>query len=299
MIYAVLSTKYKVLKTEGNNNNHIGLPFTILRLKDEDIMVIEMGMNNFGEISFLTNIAKPTIAVITNVGTAHIGNLGSRENIMKAKLEIIEGLNGPLIINNDNDILHDNIEYIRSLNKIITIGIDNDSDYMATDIDYDDEGCARYNVINDGNNLEHTLLVYLLPSKIVDNVILNQINIMMDIVNSCISNKNNNVVLKYDLENLVNRFEDSKKIHSFNMFKVGYIYVKGNKRFYINIDNREQDLIFDNIKKAYQNRNIVSYDNTPYTFSANLAYANSNMIGFVIVLIIIVIIVVTILTLGG
>lgn len=58
-------------------------------------------------------------------------------------------------------------------------------------------------------------------------------------------------------------------------------------------------MIFDNIKKAYQNRKIVSYDNTPYTFSANLAYANSNMIGFVIVLIIIVIIVVTILTLGG
>ena len=156
-----------------------------------------------------------------------------------------------------------------------------------------------FELINEGNNLEHTLLVYLLPSKMVDNVILNQINIMIDIVNSCISNKNNNVVLKYDLENLVNRFEDSKKIHSFNMFKVGYIYVKGNKRVYINIDNREQDLIFDNIKKAYQNRKIVSYDNTPYTFSANLAYANSNMIGFVIVLIIIVIIVVTILTLGG
>ena len=137
MIYSVLSTKYKVLKTEGNNNNHIGLPFTILRLKDEDIMVIEMGMNNFGEISFLTNIAKPTMAVITNVGTAHIGNLGSRENIMKAKLEIIEGLNGPLVINNDNDILHDNIEYIKSLNKVITIGIDNDSDYMAKDINSD------------------------------------------------------------------------------------------------------------------------------------------------------------------
>lgn len=157
-----------------------------------------------------------------------------------------------------------------------------------------------FELINEGNNSEHTLLVYLLPSKMVDNVILNQINIMMDIVNSCISNKNNNnVVLKYDLENLVNRFEDSKKIHSFNMFKVGYIYVKGNKRFYINIDNREQDLIFDNIKKAYQNKKIISYDNTPYTFSTNLAYTNSNMIGFVIILIIIVIIAVTILTLGG
>ncbi len=134
MIASVLETKYKVLKTEGNNNNHIGLPLTILRLKDEDIMVIEMGMNNIGEISYLTNIAKPTIGVITNIGTAHIGNLGSRENIMKAKLEIIEGLSGPLIINNDNDIMHDNIDYIKSLNEVITIGINNNSDYMATDI---------------------------------------------------------------------------------------------------------------------------------------------------------------------
>ena len=159
MIYSVLSTKYKVLKTEGNNNNNIGLPFTILRLKEEDIMVIEMGMNNFGEISLLTNIAKPTMAVITNVGTAHIGNLGSRENIMKAKLEIIEGLNGPLIINNDNDILHDNIDYIKSLNKIITIGIYNDSDYMAKDISKD---LTEFTIDNDkiNCNIGNTAFIY-------------------------------------------------------------------------------------------------------------------------------------------
>ena len=112
MVASVLSTKYKVLKTEGNNNNNIGLPFTILRYKDEDVMVIEMGMNHFGEISYLTDIVRPTIGVITNIGTAHIGILGSRENILKAKLEIIEGLNGPLIINNDNDIIRNNIKYI-------------------------------------------------------------------------------------------------------------------------------------------------------------------------------------------
>lgn len=134
MIYSVLKEKYKVLKTEGNNNNHIGLPFTILRLKDEEVMILEMGMNNLGEISFLTNIAKPTIGVITNIGTAHIGNLGSRENIMKAKLEIVEGLSGPLIVNMDNDMVFDNIDYIKSLNDVITIGIDKTSDYMAYDI---------------------------------------------------------------------------------------------------------------------------------------------------------------------
>lgn len=134
MIYSVLSTKYKVLKTEGNNNNHIGLPLTILRFNDEEVMILEMGMNNLGEISLLTDIGKPTIGVITNVGTAHIGNLGSRENIMKAKLEIIEGLSGPLIINSDNDIMYDNLNYIKSLCDVITIGIDNDSDYKGHDI---------------------------------------------------------------------------------------------------------------------------------------------------------------------
>lgn len=138
MVASVLATKYKVLKTEGNNNNHIGLPLTILRLKDEDVMVVEMGMNNKGEIALLADIARPTIGVITNVGTAHIGNLGSRENIMMAKLEIINGLSGPLIVNSDNDILHNNLDKIKKMNSdVITFGIDNDSDYMAVNISED------------------------------------------------------------------------------------------------------------------------------------------------------------------
>ena len=112
MIASVVGTKYHVLKTEGNLNNHIGLPMTILKLKEHNALVVEMGMNNLGEISILSKIAKPTIAVITNVGTAHIGNLGSRENILKAKLEILDGLqtDGSLIINNDNDLLHEWLE---------------------------------------------------------------------------------------------------------------------------------------------------------------------------------------------
>ena len=93
IIASVVSEKYKVLKTEGNMNNHIGLPFTILKLKDEEALVVEMGMNHFGEIDYLTNIAEPNIAVITNIGTSHIGNLGSRENILKAKLEILNSKN--------------------------------------------------------------------------------------------------------------------------------------------------------------------------------------------------------------
>ena len=135
IIANVLSKKYKVLKTEGNNNNHIGLPFTILRLKDEEVAVIEMGMNHFGEISYLTKIAKPDIAVITNIGTSHIGNLGSRENILKAKLEILEGMEKKnIVINNDNDLLHN--WYLKNKNniEIHTFGIENESEFRAENL---------------------------------------------------------------------------------------------------------------------------------------------------------------------
>lgn len=137
IIANVVSQKYKTLKTQGNNNNNIGLPFTIFNLDDHEAAVIEMGMNHFGEISELTKIAKPTISVITNIGTSHIGNLGSRENILKAKLEILEGMDKKiLVINNDNDLLHD--LYLNNKNeniKIHTYGIENKSDIYAENIE--------------------------------------------------------------------------------------------------------------------------------------------------------------------
>ncbi len=138
IIANVMSKKYNVLKTEGNQNNHIGLPLTLLKLKNHDAMCIEMGMNHFKEISLLTNILKPTIAVITNIGTAHIGNLGSRENILKAKLEILEGLdnNKKVVINNDNDLLHDWYIKEKENYNITTYGIENKSKYQPYDINY-------------------------------------------------------------------------------------------------------------------------------------------------------------------
>lgn len=137
IIANVVAQKYKTLKTQGNNNNEIGLPFTIFNLKDQEAAVIEMGMNHFNEISKLTKIAKPTISVITNVGTSHIGNLGSRENILKAKLEILDGMDKKvLVINNDNDLLHK--YYIENKEnediEIYTYGIENESDVMAEDV---------------------------------------------------------------------------------------------------------------------------------------------------------------------
>ncbi len=140
IIASVVSTKYKTLKTEGNNNNNIGLPLTILKLKDHEALVIEMGMNHFGEISLLTNIARPTLAVITNIGTSHIGNLGSRENILKAKLEILEGMKVPkIIINNDNDLLHNWYEENKKNIEIHTCGIKNESELMAKQIQLNEE----------------------------------------------------------------------------------------------------------------------------------------------------------------
>ena len=130
MIYKVVSSKYNTLCTQGNMNNHIGVPLTILGLNNHEALVVEMGMNHMGEIHALSNIAHPTIGVITNIGTAHIGNLGNRENILKAKMEIIDGMNnGTLIINNDNDLLC-NVKF----DNLITVGIDNESDYMAKNI---------------------------------------------------------------------------------------------------------------------------------------------------------------------
>lgn len=134
MIYSVVSTQYKTLKTLGNYNNHIGLPLTMLRYHGEQVMILEMGMNHLGEIDYLSHIAKPDIAVITNVGTAHIGELGSRENILKAKMEIVHGLkeNGWLIVNGDNDLLetiHENHF------QLLKVGYQNDCDLKAFDID--------------------------------------------------------------------------------------------------------------------------------------------------------------------
>ena len=106
LIGLILSKKYKVLKSEGNQNNHIGMPLTLTKLNNSyDICVLELGMNHLGEISNLSKICNPNVGIITNIGTAHIGNLGSKKNIFKAKMEILDGLKDTLIVNGNDKYL--------------------------------------------------------------------------------------------------------------------------------------------------------------------------------------------------
>ncbi|HZG71770.1 MAG TPA: UDP-N-acetylmuramoyl-tripeptide--D-alanyl-D-alanine ligase [Chondromyces sp.] len=118
MIASLLGLKYKVQKTEGNYNNHIGLPLTILSIEEEtEAAVLEMGMSGRGEIDLLTRIASPEVAVITNIGESHLQDLGSREGIAEAKLEIVNGLKhgGTLIYHGDEPLLSERIERMEGL----------------------------------------------------------------------------------------------------------------------------------------------------------------------------------------
>lgn len=108
MIASVLTQKYNVVKTEGNFNNGLGLPLTIMSIKpDTEVAVVEMGMNHEGEMGLLSSIAVPSMCIMTNIGISHIENLGSRENILKAKCEIFEHMSSTArcILNGDDDLL--------------------------------------------------------------------------------------------------------------------------------------------------------------------------------------------------
>jgi UDP-N-acetylmuramoyl-tripeptide--D-alanyl-D-alanine ligase len=123
----------EVLATVGNLNNHIGLPLTLLKLRTQHrYAVAEMGMNHTGEISYLSKIAKPTVALINNAGNAHIGELGSFEAIARAKGEIFEGLleNGTAVINAD-DVFAPLWLDLASKYKVITFGLKNKADVIA------------------------------------------------------------------------------------------------------------------------------------------------------------------------
>ena len=108
MIASVLSEKYNVLKTEGNFNNEIGLPLTVFNIREEhEVAVLEMGISHFGDMKPLAKIARPDVCVITNIGYAHLENLGTRDGILKEKSSMTDYMNpkGSVIFNGDDDKL--------------------------------------------------------------------------------------------------------------------------------------------------------------------------------------------------
>jgi UDP-N-acetylmuramoyl-tripeptide--D-alanyl-D-alanine ligase len=134
-IAAVLSEHLRLHKTEGNYNSTLGMPLSLLTMtKDTQVSVLEMGMSDFGEIEYLSRIAEPDIAVITNIGSSHMEYLGSRENICRAKLEVVKGLksSGLLLLNGDEPLLRDREEL--NGRRCEYVGFSESCDVRATNV---------------------------------------------------------------------------------------------------------------------------------------------------------------------
>ena len=158
LVAAVLGAKFKVFKTIGNFNNEIGLPLMIFKLdKSYDVAVLEMGMSDFYEIHNLCEVARPNIAIVTNIGMSHIENLKTRENILKAKMEITDffSLGSTLIVNSDNDLLEDVkvADY-----KLIRTGIDSKADFKACNMKIDEKKIT-FSLMENGNIVDNVIEV--------------------------------------------------------------------------------------------------------------------------------------------
>lgn len=135
MIAGVLSQRFNVLKTQGNFNNEVGLPLTVLSIrKEHEAAVLEMGISDFGEMHRLSRIARPDICVMTNIGQCHLENLGSREGILKAKSEIFDFMNplGQVFVNGDDDMLQ-TIQN-KGAGRIIHFGLQPRNEVFASDV---------------------------------------------------------------------------------------------------------------------------------------------------------------------
>ena len=171
LIYKLLKNKYKVQTNKKNQNNHIGVPLTIFNLKKEtEILILEMGMNHPKEISYLSSMTHPDISVITNIGSSHIGHLKSKENILKAKLEILDGMKEKILFVNGDDKYLKNIK----INKLHKSGFNKDNNLIGYDINsnlYYSSFKIKY------QNKEYKIKTNL-PKHLLNNVI-NSINIAL------------------------------------------------------------------------------------------------------------------------
>ncbi|MFC0188991.1 UDP-N-acetylmuramoyl-tripeptide--D-alanyl-D-alanine ligase [Fictibacillus aquaticus] len=138
MVESVASTTFATFKTQGNYNNHIGLPLTILSMEETtEVLILEMGMSGFGEISYLSKLAEPDVAIVTNIGESHMEQLGSREGIAKAKLEIKDGLkeSGLLVVDGDEPLLKN-----QKGDNVLSVGFSTEASFHITSIESGTDG---------------------------------------------------------------------------------------------------------------------------------------------------------------
>lgn len=149
IIYSLLSKKAKTLKTEGNYNNHIGLPYTLLNVTDEEkFVVLEMGMSSLGEIRRLGEISNPDYAIITNIGDSHIEFLKTRDNVFKAKTELLE------FVNKENTFVCGDDVYLAKLD-VNKIGFNEENNYRIESYEFSDKG-SKFTL--DGKEYQMSLL---------------------------------------------------------------------------------------------------------------------------------------------
>ena len=149
IIYSLLSAKAKTLKTEGNYNNHIGLPYTLLNVTDEEkFVVLEMGMSSLGEIRRLGEISSPDYAIITNIGDSHIEFLKTRDNVFKAKTELLE------FVNKENTFVCGDDEYLAKLD-VNRIGFNDNNTHKIESYEFSDKGSK---FVLDGKEYKISLL---------------------------------------------------------------------------------------------------------------------------------------------
>ena len=149
IVYSLLSAKAKTLKTEGNYNNHVGLPYTLLNVTDEErFVVLEMGMSSLGEIRRLGEISSPDYAIITNIGDSHIEFLKTRDNVFKAKTELLE------FVNKENTFVCGDDEYLAKLD-VNKIGFDDSNTHRIESYEFSDKGSK---FLLDGKEYKMSLL---------------------------------------------------------------------------------------------------------------------------------------------
>ncbi len=163
MLAHVLQARYKVLKNEGTENNQIGVPLTLLKLRpDHEIVVIELGTNRPGDIRWLTCVANPTIAVMTNVGESHLELLKSLKDVFREKFELVKRMesHGQVIVNRDDEYLKE-VPALASRHAVFTFGVQNPADYQASQIE------VRRQQLKFQVNDQHSMI---LRSPVVKNV---------------------------------------------------------------------------------------------------------------------------------